>query len=338
MVIVTSQLGQRKLSQISIDTDLEMGAYAITINAGGLIDGKDVSTMIFNLSELNIDADLNMETYKILMNHMLIENGRIHVNVWNVTAAVYLHEISVAAKELEPKGLYFKPDGTKMYITGAAGDSVDEYDLGTPWNVTTAVYLHEISIAAKETYPTGIFFKPDGAKMYITGNIGVSVDEYDLSTPWDVTTAVYLHEISVAAKESSINGMFFKPDGTKMYTVGVDGDSVDEYDLSTPWNVTAAVYLHEISVAAKETAPSGVFFKTDGTKMYILGGTGDSVDEYDLSTPWDVTTAVYLHEISIAAKETAPGGMFFKSDGTKMYIVGATGDSVDEYDLGVELT
>ena len=103
-----------------------------------------------------------------------------------------------------------------------------------------------------------------------------------MSTAWNVTTATYLQEFSVAPYETIPKGVFFKPDGTKMYTVGTDGDSVDEYNLSTAWNVTTATYLQEISISAKETSPQGVFFKPDGTKMYTVGSNGDSVDEYDL--------------------------------------------------------
>jgi len=258
-------------------------------------------------------------------------------SAWNVTTAVYLQEISVNAKETDPQGLFFKPDGTKMYTIGKNGDTVDEYDLSTAWNVTTAVYLQEISVNAKEIIPTGLFFKPDGTKMYTIGADGVTVDEYDLSTAWNVTTAAYLQEIDVSARETDPHDVFFKPDGTKMYTIGQTDVSVDEYDLSTAWNVTTAVYLQEISVAAKETNPTGLFFKPDGTKMYTIGSNDDSVDEYDLSTPWNVTTAVYLQEISVAAKETSPQGLFFKPDGTKMYTIGNVGDSVDEYDLSAAL-
>ncbi len=108
---------------------------------------------------------------------------------WNVTDAVYLQEFSVADKEAEPQDLFLKPDGTKMYIIGSDGQTVDEYDLGTQWDVTTAVYLQEFSVAVKEIYPTGIVFKPDGTKMYTIGSNGDSVDEYDLGTQWDVSTA-----------------------------------------------------------------------------------------------------------------------------------------------------
>jgi len=252
---------------------------------------------------------------------------------WDVSTAVFLREFSVAVKETSPTDVLFKPDGTKMYTIGSDGDTVDEYDLGTQWDVSTAVYLQEMSVAAKEIIPKSVCFKPDGTKMYTVGYNGKTVDEYDLGTPWDVFTAVYLQEMSVAAKETSPTGVLFKPDGTKMYTIGFDGDTVDEYDLGTPWDVLTAVFLQEFSVAVKETLPTGVFFKPDGTKMYTIGFAGGTVDEYDLGTPWDVLTAVFLQGFSVAAKETSPTGVFFKPDGTKMYIVGKDGDTVDEYDL-----
>jgi len=255
------------------------------------------------------------------------------MTAWDVSTAVYLQEFYVGAKETKPAGVFFKPDGTKMYTIGTAGDSVDEYNLSTAWDVSTAVYLQEFYIGAKETAPADVFFKPDGTKMYTIGYGGVTVDEYDLSTAWDVSTAVYLQEFSVSAKETAPQGLFFKPDGTKMYTIGSYGDTVDEYDLSTAWNVSTAVYLQEFYVGAKETIPTGVFFKPDGTKMYTIGYDGDTVDEYDLSTAWNVSTAVYLQEFYVGAKEAAPQGVFFKPDGTKMYAIGSDGDTVDEYDL-----
>ncbi len=68
--------------------------------------------------------------------------------------------------------------------------------------------------------------------------------------------------------------------------------------------------------------------------MYVIGYTGDDVNEYDLSTAWDITTASYLQNFSVAAQETGPTGLFFKPDGTKMYVIGTTGDAVWQYSTG----
>ena len=49
------------------------------------------------------------------------------------------------------------------------------------------------------TYATGVEFKPDGTRMYVTGltNSGNKVAQYDLSTPWDILTATLAGNVSV---------------------------------------------------------------------------------------------------------------------------------------------
>jgi len=256
------------------------------------------------------------------------------LDAWDVSTAVYSQRFSVAAQETSPRWVFFKPDGLKMYVVGTTGDDVNQYYLSTAWDISTASYLQTFSISAQDGNPTGVFFKPDGAKMYVLGADGDDVNQYYLSTAWDISTAVYSQRFSVAAQETNPRGIFFKPDGLKMYIVGWSGDDVNEYDLSTAWDISTASYLQNFSVAAQETDPQSVFFKPDGLKMYIVGWSGDDVNEYDLSTAWDVTSASYLQNFSVAAQETTPSGVFFKPDGTKMYVIGSVGDDINEYNLG----
>jgi len=288
---------------------------------------------------------------------------------WDVSSASYLQSFSVSAQETQPTGLFFKPDGTKMYVIGLTGYDVNEYDLSTAWDVSSASYQQNFSVAAQETQPSGIFFKPDGTKMYVIGYVGDDVNEYDLSTAWDVSSASYLQNFSVAAQETLPTDVSFKPDGTKMYVLGFAGADMNEYSLSTPWDISSASYVQNrfignspagfffkpdggafyavdfgydtveqwtlggFSVFAQESSPTGIFFKPDGTKMYVIGLVGDKVNEYDLSTAWDLSSASYLQNFSVAAQELNPTGVFFKPDGTKMYVIGLSGDDVNEYDL-----
>ena len=291
---------------------------------------------------------------------------------WASNTASYLQSFSVNAQETGPRGLFFKPDGTKMYVIGTTDDDVNEYDLSTAWDVTTASYLQNFSVNAQETGPQGLAFKPDGTKMYITGTTGDNVNEYDLSTAWDVTTASYLQNFSVSGQDISPQAISFIADGTKMYVLGSVGEDVNEYTLGTAWDISTASFVRVFSVSAqtatpqglfvrpagegfyvsgrtsdrvyqytmgqldvssKETNPNGISFKTDGTKMYIVGQSGDDVNEYSLSTPWDIATASYSKVFYIGSEESTPEGIFFKPDGTKMYIVGSGTDAVYEYDL-----
>ena len=220
-----------------------------------------------------------------------------------------------------------------MYVIGYSGKDVNEYNLGTAWNVSTAVFLQSFSVAAQETLPFGVFFKPDGLKMYVIGQGGVDVNEYNLSTAWNVFTAVFVQSFSVAAQEIYPYGVFFKPDGLKMYVLGDAGRDVNEYNLSTAWNVSTAVFVQSFSVAAQETSPLGLFFKPDGLKMYVVGNAGKDVNEYNLGTAWNVFTAVFVQSFNVAAQEAQPFGVFFKHDGLKMYVIGPSFDAVNEYDL-----
>ena len=238
---------------------------------------------------------------------------------------------SVAAQEIFPNALFFKPEGDRFYVVGSDGDDVNEYSLSTAWDISTASFTQAFSIGAQETVPNGLFFKPDGLKMYVSGNTGDDINEYDLSTAWDVSTASYLQNFSVTAQDTSPQDVFFRDDGLKMYMVGATGDNVYEYDLSTAWDVSTASYLQNFSVTTQETAPTGVVFNPFGTKMYVVGSSGDDVNEYNLSTAWDVSTASYLQNFSVSAQDAAPVGLAFKSDGSKMYILGTGTDTIYQY-------
>jgi DNA-binding beta-propeller fold protein YncE len=243
---------------------------------------------------------------------------------YNLAGASYDSvSFSVAGQEGVPRGVFFKPDGTKMYITGSGGDDVNEYDLSTAWDITTASFLQDFSVVSQDTAPEDLFFKPDGTKMYVVGSTADAVHEYTLSTAWDVSSSSYVQSFSVATQSTLPNGLFFKPDGTKMYVVGAD---VYEYDLSTAWDVSTASHLQTATTPTYES----IFFTSDGTVMYLLSAS--NVVEYNLSTEWDVSTAATSGVFfSISTEEPLPGGFFFKTDGTKMYVVGAYTDTVHQY-------
>ena len=53
--------------------------------------------------------------------------------------------------------------------------------------------------------------------------------------------------------------------------------------------------------------------------------------EFKLSTGFDVSSASYVGSFDISSQETVPNGLTFNNDGTKMFVVGSSGDEVNEY-------
>jgi len=256
---------------------------------------------------------------------------------WDISTASYNQSFSVASQEDAAQAVFFKSDGTKMYVTGSNSDAVYEYNLSTAWDISTASYNQNFSVSSQEAVPTGLSFKSDGTKMFIIGAIGAEVNEYDLSTAWDVSTASYSQNFYVGSQDIYPHAVFFKPDGTKMYVVGTQTDFVHQYSLSTAWDISTASYTvpstDYFRIKAQDTQPQELFFKSDGTKMYVAGSANDSVYEYNLSTSWKISTASYSQSFSVASQESIPTGLFFKPDGTKMYVAGLLTDGVNEYNL-----
>lgn len=252
---------------------------------------------------------------------------------WNLNAYadVYVQQFSVTSQEAIPEGLFFKPDGTRMYIVGSAGDEVNEFSLSTPWDITTASYVRVFSVASQDTSPEGLFFKPDGTAMYIAGNINDSIYQYALSSAWDISSASYVRSFSIASQETAPADVFFKPDGTKMYVLGDAGNDVNEYALSSAWDISTASYVQVFSVGSQDTSPSGLFFTSDGLGMYVVGMVNNSVYQYTLSSAWDISTTSYVRTLSIATAETSPTGLYFSPDGLQLYVVGAEADSVSRF-------
>jgi hypothetical protein len=262
----------------------------------------------------------------------------------NVIGASYDSvSFSVAGEEVTPTDLFFSPDGLKMYIVGAGGDDVNEYNLSTAWVVSSAVFATNFSVSGQDTSPQGLFFRADGTKMYVLGTTNDEVFQYTLSTPWSVATASYDNiSFSVAAQDLSPQEIFFKPNGLSMYVVGsTNPDSVYQYTLSTAWNVSTATFLQSLSIFGQESSPNGMTFTGDGSRMFVTGSTGDDVNVFNLTTPWDISTSDFVGVFSVAGQDLSPQGIYVKPDGTKMYMVGSTNDAVFQYtvpSIDIQLT
>jgi len=245
----------------------------------------------------------------------------------------FVDSFSVALQENNPQGIAFNNDGTKMFVLGTDGDDVNEYTLSTGFDVSTALFVDSFSVAAQEPNPQGIAFNNDGTKMFVVGFSGHNVSEYTLSTGFDVSTALFVDNFSVAAQDTAPTGLAFNNDGTKMFVLGLIGDDVNEYTLSTGFDVSTALFVDSFSVVLQDTSPGDIAFNNDGTKMFMVGIRFNQVSEYTLSTGFDVSTALFVDNFSGTAQDTAPTGLAFNNDGTKMFVVGSAGDDVNEYTL-----
>ena len=249
-------------------------------------------------------------------------------------AASFVDSFSVVTQENNPTGLTFNNDGTKMFVSGNAGNDVGEYSLTTAFDVSTATFVDRFEVVNEDNNPSGVAFNNDGTKMFVTGFTGDNVYEYTLSTGFDLTSTVsFVDSFDVSTHETAPGGLTFNNEGTKMFVVGENFKEVIEYTLTTPFDVSSASFVDSFDVVGQVWRPRDVAFNNDGTKMFVVGH-NDEVDEFILSTGFDLSSTItYVGAFNVSTQDDTPTGVTFNNDGTKMFVVGSGSGNVNEYTL-----
>ena len=259
---------------------------------------------------------------------------------YNVMDMNHLSFTSTTSDNNDVKDVAFKNDGTKMYLIGVNTDRVVEYDLSTAYDPSSKTYNDVNFLPSGGGYNTGIRWKPDGTKIFVlahTSNGGGSktVLRYDVSTPWDISSATTTPDSSYDAR-SYLNrafGFAFKPDGTKMFITDDNGNDINEFVLSTAWDVSTASHVTQFTVSSQENSPTGIEFNADGKTLYMAGYSNDRIHKYNLSTAYDLSTIGYASKyISVSSQSTQPHGITFQPDGSKLFLACASNKGVDAYD------
>jgi hypothetical protein len=193
-----------------------------------------------------------------------------------------------------------------------------------------------LGVNPQDTQPTAVTFNNDGSKMYMIGITGDSVYQYSLSTGFDLSTASY-DSVSFSVQSQDLNPfeLNFNTSGTKMFVLGVNGDRIYQYTLSTGFDLSTASYDSvSFSVNPQDGTPYSFCFSPDGTKMYVAGVVTDKAYQYSLSTAFDISTASYDSvSFSLSAQDANPYGIKVGYDGTKLYMVGVSTKSVYQYSM-----
>ena len=277
---------------------------------GKYIDGVEISAKIISKGgELRHDFGEVTTDDGIYKNSIIIPSMDWYAgNILSVTGEYFGVE-----KTIEKEFEVFKNQGGTSGSSGAAAGS--------------CAHVSPFSVATQDSEPKGIAFSKSGTKMFVVGNTNDAVNEYTLTGAYCIGTASFVDSFSVSTQEANPQGIAFSKSGEKMFIVGATNNNqgkVSEYTLSTAWDVSTASFVD--SLICKELwsqVPTGLEFSKSGKKMFIMVSNGDAVNEYTLTTAWDVSTASFVDSFSVASSgRYSPTGIAFSKSGDKMFIVG----------------
>lgn len=241
---------------------------------------------------------------------------------WTVASATYNGELSVINGIRDIK---ISPDGTKIFAHFANTNApIYQWELSTAYDITTA--------GTPSSFNTGFSsaalfaFNQTGTRL-IAFSTGVSdYQVFSLSTAWDVTSASTLGGLMTGV--TGVTTLSGSPNLVNMTTVVSASDYVvGNFGLGGFYNPTQG--------QSGETNLEGVCFNSDGTKIYFVGATLDTVYQYSLPAPYSTYSMTYDGSASISGSITAPLWMRMGDDDNSLYIMnsGATPDAVVRFSL-----
>jgi len=233
-----------------------------------------------------------------------------------------------------PNGMFFKPDGTKMFIlgwrNGTGTSDLVEFSLSTAWDISTVSYVAQVS-AVTTSYGRGCPFRRDGTALFFYDN-AETMRKYTLSTAWDLTTASLDSSNSTSFStytSSQPRNPFFSEDGKTVLIVDNNNDALYQFSLSTAWDITSGSVSYDatFSTTLYTNHPRGVFASSTGDQIFILGNEG-AVYKFT-TTDFDITSLVADGSYASANLQSA---LFMDYDNLKMYS-GTSGRIASEYDI-----
>lgn len=249
-----------------------------------------------------------------------------------------------------PYSFAWSPDGLHLYIA-YNGDYIIHYTVDTPFTDDGISTQATFSNLIYDTNTVGMNVSPDGRYLYFCGFDRDTALQFTMSTPFNIATYPNntsfspgyeqlnkrLDNIfSIGSADSSVRGVEFNNDGTKMYLIGFGDDNIQQFSLSTAYAVGTASYNGAYSLGGDGiTNPYGMRWNNDGSKFFVTDYGANTVIEYSVSNAYDVTSGTITEgtNYSVSSYESNPLDVAFNADGTKMYVIGDGSDKINEWTL-----
>ncbi len=169
---------------------------------------------------------------------------------------------------------------------------------GVPWTFDQAKFNGVGGTNGQYNYgeysASGVVLKDDGSQMFVItyNSLGNSqfasyIESYSLGTPYEVGSATRTYQQQVFTTGAAAFGnLRVNDDGTLFYFTR--NSQPYQLELSTGWDLSSYVS----TTVGDALLSSGGLFNGSGTVYYEFPSNGLSINVFNLSTAWDITTGV----------------------------------------------
>ena len=225
------------------------------------------------------------------------------------------------------ESMCMSPDGHNVYLL-KVDNAVEQWYTSEAWNFSKVKY--KTSARWNIDAYAGIHFDSTGTYLYT--NTSSTIIQNKTATPWNID-ALYVAE-TFDTGYTDIRDVSISSNGTRMHLLRYAG-YIDEYILSTPYMVSTATLNHTVDIevlADAETVGYGdaqaitMKITEDGTTVLIFGLQTDKIQQWTMTTPWDLSTLTWFGIDDVVCygvngiSVTVTSALFPSPDKTKMWV------------------
>ena len=208
-------------------------------------------------------------------------------------------------------GMYFRDNGTRVWLQDPSDDEFHRYTLSTPWDISTATSHSSASYGTVGGNHQGMWIAPSGTKLYqVDRNLKyILYDGISTWNPFSPGSPFRFKDIS--ADTSLPSGIAVKPDGTRAFitNLGTTGGDIVEFsgtaDRPDLWTKG-----HELT-PTQSVEFTDVFVPAAGTTMYVTDQRDNKIYYYELSTAWDLSTASLIRTVDLSSHFEEIAAVYF---------------------------
>ena len=232
----------------------------------------------------------------------------------------------------------FKPDGTRMYVVGRSTMNIVEFNLNSPWDLSSAEYVREFDLSGElgtkvaSPRPQGLFInKENGQDMIVVNRL--EIFQYRMSEPWNITTAEVTGHVDMRVPTSRIQGITVSPDGLFLYIDDRENGYVYQFEMNIIWDIESLTLRYILDFKEEHRDTRGNDISSDGERLFVLDRTRRQVLYFDLQEPWNIRNADFKGYFWVARQSPEPVAMRWNPEGNRFFVVCARNNRIFQYSI-----
>lgn len=105
---------------------------------------------------------------------------------WDVSTASFDQSTDISGSVSQARGVEWGAAGDKVFFADFGNENIAEYDAGTPYNISSLTLNRTLDVSSEDTGPSGLAWKPDGERLYMSGTSNDNIYQYN--TSWNGST------------------------------------------------------------------------------------------------------------------------------------------------------